>query len=93
MPSLSLGALWQRQIDMAGYAPEAFAPTLDRVKRLLDVQGIGSRRLRRPPRETRRRCEGFVISTGKPCRRPAIEGSDFCVVHERFVARRENGRG
>jgi len=93
MPSLSLGALWQRQIDRDWYGREPFAATPERVERLLTVQDIGKRRLRRPPPETHRRCEGFVLTTGKPCKAWAIPGSDFCAIHERYVARRENGHG
>jgi len=91
MPSLSLGAMWQRIIYRDWYSREPFAATPERVERLLTVQNVGKRRLRRPPPETHRRCEGFVITTGKPCKKWAIPGSDFCETHERYVARRENG--
>ena len=93
MPSLSLGALWQRQIDLARYSRGPFAATPERVERLLEIQNVGKRRLRRPPPETHRRCEGFVLGSGRPCKAYAIPGSDFCATHERFVARRENGSG
>ena len=88
---LSLAELWEAQIDRAGYNSLApFAATRERVERLLQVQDIGKKRLRRPPeREGGRLCEGFTLSTGRPCRAFAIPGSDFCVAHERYVAERE----
>ena len=90
MPSRpSLGALWDRQIARARYNDSAFAATRERVERLLEIQDVGKRTLRRPPPARNGRCEGFVLLTGKACRAYAIAGSDFCVAHERYVARRE----
>jgi len=88
----SLAELWDRQIAQARYNTLApFAATQERVERFLQVQDIGKRQLRRPPEQTgTRRCEGFVLSTGKPCRAFAVPGSDFCVAHERYTARRES---
>ena len=86
---LSLAELWQAQIARARYSREPFAATEERVERLLQVQDIGRKTLRRPPPARNGRCEAFVLTSGKPCRAYAVPGSDFCVAHERYVARRE----
>jgi len=88
----SLGALWDRQIARDCYSQAPFAATRERVERLLEIQDVGKRTLRRPPPARNGRCEAFVLTSGRPCRAYAVPGSDFCVAHERYVARRE-GKG
>ena len=88
----SMGECWEMVVRDGMHDGTAGAPTPARVARFLDIQGIGKRRLGRPPPLANERCQAVLPSSGKPCKAYSCKGSDFCVKHEKMITDAEIGR-